>query len=271
MSQILTVLAILLRLYWPLVWIRTSLQTMEKAIQGLVVMSSELEKAYRSMAINQSLARWEFLFIVSAFARCRSQGPNTLGVPELWKNVSYPSLMPLESYVKDLLERLRVIQDWYKNGPPAVHWISGFFFAQSFMTAALQNYARKYRLAIDVLAFDFHVLDEVPGAGPEDGVYIRGLFLEGCGWDPEEKCLCESRAKVMHVPAPVIWLKPAQVTEIRDYPHYNCPVYRTAERRGVLATTGHSTNFLMGIRMPSKHPPGLWTRRGVAMLCSLSG
>jgi dynein heavy chain len=39
------------------------------------------------------------------------------------------------------------------------------------------------------------------------------------------------------------------VSEIRKYQHYECPVYRTADRRGVLATTGHSTNFLMWVHI----------------------
>lgn len=31
---------------------------------------------------------------------------------------------------------------------------------------------------------------------PEEGIYINGLYLEGCGWDPGCKQLCESRPKV---------------------------------------------------------------------------
>jgi dynein heavy chain len=38
----------------------------------------------------------------------------------------------------------------------------------------------------------------------------------------------------------------------------------------VLATTGHSTNFLMMMKMPTTHGEDWWTMRGVCMLCSLS-
>ncbi|CAM6082178.1 unnamed protein product [Calypogeia fissa] len=224
--------------------IRSSLMSIEKSIAGLILMSAELEVAYRSLAVNQ--------------------------VPVLWSKVSYPSLKPLSSYIKDLLERVRVLRHWFDHGRPAVSWVSGFFFAQSFMTAALQNYARKKRLAIDGIAFDFFMMDHDPQVAPEEGVYINGLFLEGCGWDLSHKVLYESKPKILYVDAPTIWLKPCRIVDIQPSNTYNCPCYRTAERRGVLATTGHSTNFLMSIRMPTKQPPTHWIKRGVALLCSLN-
>ena len=77
-------------------------------------------------------------------------------------------------------------------------------------------------------------------------------------------------SKQLFSQAPVIWLRPKQTQDFVEFDHYNCPVYRTAERRGTLATTGHSTNFLMYIKMPSHEPEYHWTMRGVCMLCSLS-
>ena len=31
---------------------------------------------------------------------------------------------------------------------------------------------------------------------------------------------------------------------------YQCPLYRTAERKGVLKTTGHSSNFIIYVQVP---------------------
>jgi dynein heavy chain, axonemal len=76
--------------------------------------------------------------------------------------------------------------------------------------------------------------------------------------------------QVLFVAAPVMWLRPKAVEAMAVFPHYNCPVYRTAERRGVLATTGHSTNFIMFVKLPTDQKPQHWTLRGVAMLSQLS-
>ena len=31
---------------------------------------------------------------------------------------------------------------------------------------------------------------------PEEGVYVYGMYIEGCGWDVKTRQLCESQPKV---------------------------------------------------------------------------
>jgi dynein heavy chain len=124
-----------------------------------------------------------------------------------------------------------------------------------------------------MVGYDFEMLGTNPDAytsPASEGVYIHGLYLEGAGWDPVLRVLCESAPKVLYVPAPVMWFRPKPVDKFADFPHYLCPVYRTADRRGVLATTGHSTNFVMYVKLPSDQPAKHWVMRGLALLSQLS-
>lgn len=67
---------------------------------------------------------------------------------------SYPSIPYLYVNQYDL-----VFQEWIYGGTPSVFWISGFYFTQSFLTGVLQNYARKYKIPIDYLGFEYQVTD----------------------------------------------------------------------------------------------------------------
>jgi len=77
-------------------------------------------------------------------------------------------------------------------------------------------------------------------------------------------------SQVLFSPMTYVQLKPVQSEDLATYPHYDCPVYRTTARRGTLSTTGHSTNFVMFIRLPTDRLPAHWVIRGVALINSLA-
>lgn len=82
--------------------------------------------------------------------------------------------------------------------------------------------------------------------------------------------IAESRPKELFTNFPVIWLKPQQHRQRPASGIYDCPVYKTLTRAGTLSTTGHSTNFVMDVEVPSGTEQSHWINRGVALFCSLA-
>lgn len=234
----------------------STLSDLQKALLGLVVMSSALEGMGTAL-FNQK-------------------------IPAMWEARAYPSLKPLGAWTEELIARLKFIQDWVSNGIPASFWISGFYFPQAFLTGTLQNYARRHHLPIDTLYFDFNIMDTTAEAittGPTDGCYIYGLFLEGARFDNHQGTLTDSRPKQLYTTLPPMHLVPIPNRVVPTSGIYRCPVYKILSRAGVLSTTGHSTNFVMWIEIPSGGDTYInninfadcdkWVKAGVAAFCSL--
>uniref|UniRef100_A0A8C4FET8 Dynein axonemal heavy chain 6 n=1 Tax=Catagonus wagneri TaxID=51154 RepID=A0A8C4FET8_9CETA len=246
--------------------IHTSLDMLSKAIAGLLVMSEEMEKVYNSFLNNQ--------------------------VPSLWSNTAYPSLKPLGSWVKDLILRTAFVDLWLKRGQPKSFWISGFFFPQGFLTGTLQNHARKYNLPIDELSFKYNVIptyrdqaavieaartlqfgQELPMdtelPSPEDGVLVHGMFMDASRWDNKEMVIEDALPGQMNPMLPVVHFEPQQNYEPSPT-LYHSPLYKTGARAGTLSTTGHSTNFVVTVLLPSKRSKDYWIAKGSALLCQLN-
>ncbi|XP_050431121.1 dynein axonemal heavy chain 1-like [Adelges cooleyi] len=223
--------------------VQDTLKSLLKALKGLVVMTDSLEQMMKSVMTNQ--------------------------IPLMWAKRGYPSLKPLGAWVVDLRARVEFLNKWIDNGIPSSFWISGFFFPQAFLTGCLQNYARKNVLSIDAIQYSFTVLDSAPDKRPENGCVIYGLFLEGCRWNEQLRTLDESRPKELYTEMPPIWLIPEQGHKLKSG-FYVCPIYKTLTRAGTLSTTGHSTNFVLSIEVPSNQPQSHWVKRGVALICALN-
>ena len=150
------------------------------------------------------------------------------------------------------MRRVKSLQVQIAKGTPVLFWLPGFYFTQSFLTGVMQNFARKETVPIDSVAFDVEMLSRSKDSvrkRPEDGAFVWGLFVDGARWDMPKMRLAEQEPKQLFAPAPVMWLRPKRQADLDEFPHYHCPVYKTTERRGMLSTTGHSTNFVMMMKL----------------------
>ena len=141
--------------------IKASLEDLKKAINGLILLSDELDSMFYDLLVGR--------------------------VPQNWQKVAYLSLKPLSSWMKDLKLRVSFMREWMVEGGVNSYWMSAFFFPQGFLTGALQQFARQpeRQIPIDELVFSFKFTDmtkeKCQGRAPE-GIYINGLYLEGASW-----------------------------------------------------------------------------------------
>jgi len=227
--------------------VEASLHRLQSAVQGLVVMSPDLDDMYSALLNNQ--------------------------VPQVWAAAAYPSIKPLASWMVDFKERMAFFDSWIQKGQPSCFWLPAFVFPQGFLTAVLQNHSRKNAIPIDHLSFRFHILKatdeaQVYGQVP-DGVLVKGIYLEGAAWDLPSGRLVESRVGEMYSKLPIIHFSPSQLSE-PPAELYQCPLYKTSVRSGTLSTTGQSTNFVLHINLPCQHgtTADTWMLRGAAALCA---
>jgi len=227
----------------------TTLEAFRKAIKGAIVMTAELEQLGKSMLVNE--------------------------VPDLWTKRGPLSLKPLSSWFLDILARCAFFQAWIDLGcTPPCFWVSGIFFPQAFFTGALQNYARMHEEEIDRLSFQQRTLDDVSNprrelqTAPEAGVFVYGFFLEGARWDCDDELLQDSRPKELFTELPALWFQPVKDRQV-NIKDYRCPCYKVVSRKGVLLTTGHSTNFVRYIELPTRESVSKWTKAGVAAFLAL--
>ena len=191
-------------------------------------------------------------------------------IPDIFQRRSFPSLQPLSCWVDDLKSRLAFLQNWIENGAPSLFKLSAFFFPQGFLTAVTQQYSRKHNIPSGQVVFNFKFLDADPSSitqPPTEGVYVDGIFLDAASWDSKNHRICSGKPGQIYSQLPIIHIQPSRQSQTHGM--YACPLYKTALRRGVLSTTGHSTNFVTFLRIPSEETSDRWVKAGAAALLSL--
>ncbi|KAI8730841.1 dynein heavy chain 6, axonemal, partial [Biomphalaria glabrata] len=155
-----------------------------------------------------------------------------------------------------------------------------FYLFTSFLTGTLQNFARKYNQPIDHLSFKFILLpysreealvmeqlrtvkksETIPMDQnldvPDDGVLVHGLYMDGFAWNWDHMTVGDQLKGQMQANLPVMHMDPRLDYE-PDLSLYPAPLYKTAARAGTLSTTGHSTNFVVTVHLPSSNTQDYW-------------
>jgi dynein heavy chain len=227
--------------------LRASLGMLKRAIAGFIVMTAELDGMFQSFMNNK--------------------------VPKNWEGKGYPSLKPLSSWYTDMVLRVEFFHDWISNGKPYSYWISSFFFPQGFLTSVLQAFARSNMVPVDILSNQVVVQDfddpTVVEEAVAEGILVHGAFMDGCAWSHDLMVLDDQQPGIMYVQCPVLHMIPTP-NFTPDPKKYFAPFYKTSERRGVLSTTGHSSNFIMTIEMDTDQDAAYWILKGAALLSMLN-
>ena len=238
--------------------IETSLKELKGAIEGTSIMSYESDEIYNSLLINR--------------------------IPLAWQKVGYSSFKSFISWKNDLQKRIEFIRDWLINGHPTTFWISGLFYPQGFITGVYQNHARETKIPVSDIVLEYQVMNKTKDEikkGPDTGVYIYGLYLEGASWH-EKLGLVDQKAGEMRCYMPVLWLKTVQEKknnkeeddddegeEEDEIYTYCCPMFKTGKRASIIASSGNSVEKIIDVDLPSRFKKEYWTLRGACLLTQI--
>ncbi|XP_055585524.1 dynein beta chain, ciliary-like [Uranotaenia lowii] len=182
-------------------------------------------------------------------------------VPASWTKRAYPSMCGLQAWFADLLIRIKELESWSNDfNLPSSVWLAGFFNPQSFLTAIMQQTARKNEWPLDKMCLSCDVSKkwkEDITAAPREGAYVNGLFMEGARWDMQIGSIASSRLKELFPQMPVIFIKAITQDKQETKNIYECPVYKTRDR---------GPTYVWTFNLKSKEKPAKWTLGGVALL-----
>jgi len=223
--------------------VRSSVKTLQKGIQGFVVISKEQEAVMSSLYAGAVPASWLF---------------------------AYPSLKPLSSWMPDLGDRIEQLNSWGFTGVPKVLWLGGMTYPTSLLTALLQASARRNMVSVDTLNFDFIVQTQDESgitALPKEGAYMKNMILEGAKWDSGGGCLADADTMALFNPMPIIHFKPVVRKKAASDGIYSCPLYLYPIRTG----SRERPSFMIWVELKSGNfTPDQWTKRGTALLLSVA-
>ncbi|KAK9886613.1 hypothetical protein WA026_017535 [Henosepilachna vigintioctopunctata] len=218
--------------------IKRSLKELDLGLKGELTITSDMETLMDSLFLDQ--------------------------LPVTWAAKAYPSMLPLGQWVADLSARIKELEGWVGDfNMPATVWLGGFFNPQSFLTAIMQQTARKNEWPLDKMCLLTDVTKkqkEEFSSAPREGAYVHGLYMEGARWDTQLNSIADSKLKDLFPVVPVIFIKAITQDKQDTKNMYDCPVYKTRLR---------GPTFVWTFNLKSKEKASKWTLAGVAILLQI--
>ncbi|XP_015187538.1 PREDICTED: dynein beta chain, ciliary-like [Polistes dominula] len=185
-------------------------------------------------------------------------------VPPLWNRLAYPSNLSLSSWFTDMLNRVGELASWTSDfNLPSSVWLGGFFNPQSFLTAIMQQTARKNEWPLDKMCLHCEVTTkqkEEVTAPPREGSYINSLYMEGARWDIETGVITDARLKELFPLMPVVYIR-AITQDKQDLKNmYECPVYKTRSR---------GPTYVWTFNLRTRDKANKWILAGVAIVLQI--
>lgn len=189
-------------------------------------------------------------------------------VPGVWLSMAPATQKPLGNWMAHFAARHRQYTDWIGQGDPTVMWLSGLHIPESYLTALVQVTCRRKGWALDrstlfTITTKFTREEDVP-CKPEDGCYVRGLFLEGAGWNVERACLRRQDPKVLVVPLPILQVVPIEASRLQLAGTFRTPVYVTQARRNAMGV-----GLVFEADLATDEHPSLWVLQGVCLCLNI--
>jgi len=196
-------------------------------------------------------------------------------VPSSWNKLAYPSTKTLTFWYAELLDRIKFIEAWCADFQlPATVWLGGLFNPQSFLTAIMQQTARKNEWPLDKMFLQCEVTKKYGkedfATAPREGSYCIGVFIEGARWDVATAMIQDSKLKELLPLMPVLFIKAIPVDKEDTRGTYACPVFKTKERgrANEQVAVGCCPGFVWSLNLKTKLNPNKWILAGVSMILS---
>ncbi|KAJ9508838.1 hypothetical protein QJQ45_028152, partial [Haematococcus lacustris] len=220
----------------------TTLKNLRLAIAGTIALSGNLIEAVDAL----------FIARIPSFWLAKSWEATTLG-----------------NWFTGMLQRYDQLNKWLNLGRPKGYWMTGFFNPQGFLTAMKQEVNRKHaadKWALDDVVMTSEVTNppkdyEALKEAPAEGVYIYGLYLDGCAWSGRDNKLVDSEPKKLFNLMPVLYVTGVLAKDKKRTGVFEAPCYRVKTRKGL--------NFVTTFALRSEDDKSKWILRGVGILCTI--